>query len=151
MSFPPAWDDGFLKVKVRWPEARVAAAGPWRLVTDLKPTEALRLLAVLEVARDHLVDELGGGNAVETAPVDVLVFSEGESYEQVGRRLLPEKDHAEFLKRSSWYDRASGRIFAAWRHRVNPWIGEDATVLSEAAKVIARRHFGQNATGNAGG
>jgi hypothetical protein len=151
MSFPHAWDDAFLKVKVRWPEARAVAAGPWRVITDLKPVEAVRLLAVLEVGRDHLVDELGGTAPVETTPVDVLVFAESDAYELIGRRLLPEKDHAEFLKRSSWYDRASGRIFAAWRHRVNPWIGEDATVLGEAAKVIAKRHFGQNATAAAAG
>jgi hypothetical protein len=151
MSFPPAWDDDYLKVKIRWPEARLAAAGPWRLLTDLKPVEAVRLLAVLEVARDHLVEELGGTAAIDTKPVDVLVFSEGEAYEKFGGKFVPEKEHTEFALASSWYDRANGRIFASWRHRTNPWIGEDATVLAEAAKVIAKRHFGQNASAGVSG
>jgi hypothetical protein len=151
MTFPPVWDDGFLAVKIRWPEARVAAAGPWRLHSDLRPTEALRVLAALETAREFVVDELGGSAPAETTPVDVLLFAEGETYEKIGRRFLPDSDHADYLARSSWFDRPSTRIFASWRHRVNAWIGEDSNVLAEAAKVIARRHFGQNAGGTAQG
>lgn len=151
ITFPNAWDDTYLKVRIRWPEARVAVAGPWRLTTDLKPAEAVRLLAVLQRTREFVVDALGGTAPVDTTPVDVLVFADSETYERIGKKFVPERDHKDFVLRSGWYDRQSGRLLASWRDRFNGWIGEDATVLAEAAKVIARRYFGQGAGGSVTG
>jgi hypothetical protein len=150
--FPPMWDDGYLKVRIRWgAEARVAQAGPWKLITDLKPQEMLRVLSTLVGAQEHLVNALGGSAPTETTPVDVLLFSEAELYERVGLRFVAENDQKEYLARSAWYDRREGRVFACWRDRENAWVGEDSTLLHAAAEVIVRRHLGQGAAGSVNG
>ena len=151
ITYPPMWDDGYLKVRTRWPEARVAVLGPWKLITDLKPGEALRVLTVLETARQYLVDTLGGNPAPPDATlVDTLLFTEAETYDKIGSRLVPERWTADYHARSSFFDPQANRLFACWRHRENAWIGEDATLLYEAARVIARRHFAPTARGTDG-
>lgn len=151
VAFPLEFDDDYLKVRVRWPEARCAVLGPWRLMTDVEPKEALRVLGVLEGARRHVVDALGGGADAVGKPVDVLLFSEGATYDKVGSQLVHVDDVKELQAGSSWLDVRQGaeasRLFACWRHKTNAWIGEDANVLFEAARVIARRHFAPNAGG----
>ncbi len=147
VTFPPAWDDGYLKVRVRWPEARIAQLGPFRLLTDLKVGEALRVLGVLEGARAHVVEALEGAEPAAAPPLDVVLFTEAETYARLAPRLVPERDAKEALEGSSWYDRQGERVVACWRHRVNAWIGEDAVVAAAVAPFVARRWFGQNASG----
>jgi hypothetical protein len=149
--FPPMWDDGYLKVRIRWPEARVAQAGPWKLITDLKPAEAMRILGMLRSAEEHLGDLLGGSAPTDTTTVETLLFSEAPLYDKIGEHYVHETVRKDFLARSSWYDRRNSRLFACWRHRDNAWIGEDSTLLHAAAEVIARRHLGLATVGTANG
>lgn len=154
MTFPPPWDDAALKVRVRWPAAACAVLGPWRLYTDLKAMEALHVLCVLEAAREHVEKTLGGGPPALTTPIEVVLFAEGETYVKTAEHLVPAAEKDDVLSRSAWYSRMLGqgeRVVACWRHRVNGWIGEDATVLGAAAHAIARRHFAQNAGGGVSG
>ena len=143
LVFPPMWDDGYLKVRIRWPEARVAQVGPWKLMTDLKPGEAMRVLGTLRAAEEHLSDLLGGSAATDVAGVDTLLFSEPALYDKIGVKYVHTSVHSDFLAQSSWFDPSDAQLFACWRHRENAWIGEDATLLFAAARVIVRRHLGQ--------
>jgi hypothetical protein len=152
LGFPLECDDAYLKVRVRWPEAKCMTLGPWRLITDLKPLDAVRTLVALEHAREHVVDLLGGGPSEDPRLTDVVLMSEALVYDKIGPRLLTRpEDMQEMQKRSSWYDRhtapQSDRLLVLWRDRHNGWIGEDAVLLHAAAKVVARQHFGQKAGG----
>lgn len=71
--------------RIRWPEARVAQVGPWKLMTDLRPGEAMRVLGTRK-AEDHLADLLGGSAPTVTHSVDTLLFSEAALYDKIGVR-----------------------------------------------------------------
>jgi len=152
LGYPLECDDGYLKVRVRWPEAKCLTLGPWRLITDLKPVDAVRTIVALENAREHVVDVLGGGPSQDPRLTDVVLMSEAQIYDKIGPRLLTRpEDMQEMQKRSSWYDRQQApqndRLLVCWRDRHNGWIGEDAVLLHASAKVVARQHFGQKAGG----
>jgi hypothetical protein len=147
VSFPPEFDDDYLKVRVRWAEAKVAVLGSWRFFSDQKHDEALRLLGMLARAEDFFTDTFGGGGKAGGPKTDVLLFTEAAVYDKAGAKMVPEQAREDFLASSSWYDRGSDRIFALWRHRENGWIGEDAVLLGQAARRMARRHLGADTGG----
>jgi hypothetical protein len=152
LAFPSEYDDAYLKVRVRWPEARCVTVGPWRLVTDLKPLEAIQALVTLEHARRHLVQVLGGGTSDEARLTDVVLASEAAVYDKIGPRLVTRpEDQQELQQRSSWYDRRippeSDRLLVCSRDRHNGFAGEHAALLHAGARVIARQHFAQKSGG----
>jgi hypothetical protein len=145
--FPPEYDDRYLGYRIRWPSAKVAVRGDWRLVTDLKAEEALRLLSVLAAVESHLVETLGGSTKEGGDPTDFLVFLEPKDYDGVAEPLVPEADRPEFAGSSAFAVPWERRLFALWRHRTNGWIGEDASVLAAAVPEIARRRLGNDFRG----
>jgi hypothetical protein len=152
ISFPRECDDAYLKVRVRWPEARSLALGPWRLVTDVKPLDAVRAAATLEHARRYVVQTLGGGASDDSRLTDVVLASEAAVYDKIGPRLLQRpEDQREMQQRSSWYDRRiapeSDRLLVCARDRHNGFAGEHAVLLSASARVLARQHFSPKGAG----
>src|SRR5204862_1054854 len=62
VTFPPEFDDDFLKSLVRWNEAKVAAFRCWRLTTDLAPEDAMHAAYALMTEENHLVESLVTGS-----------------------------------------------------------------------------------------
>jgi hypothetical protein len=156
LAYPLEFDDAFLKVRVRWPEARIVSLGRWRLITDAKPLEAVAAVVALERARDHVVKALGGSPGDDPRPVDVVWIQETETYDKLlGRLLARPEDQKDAALRSSWYERRVApdhdRLLVAGRDRHNAFAGKHASLLYGAAQPIARLHFAQKAGGSVQG
>jgi len=151
-SFPQEYDDEYLAARAVWPAARGAMTGAWRLLTDHDYKEALRLLGMLAAAESWMVANMGSkAKRNDDVVTNILVFSEWQAYDKVGGELVKATrrgpDPKWFEGTSGWYDPWQRRLMVCWRHRVNPYLGDDDLLLGHAAKVLARRHL----AGGAGG
>jgi hypothetical protein len=141
VSFPPEFDDGVLKDRARWPEARVATLRSWRLVTDLPPEDAMRAAYVLITQENHLAATLGtAAKRADETVTDLYLFSKAETYDAVAKPLVREEDHERWKGTSGWHDPWQKRLFVLARDRDNPWTGADANLLGNAVPVLVRRH-----------
>ena len=142
-TFPQEYDDAYLKAKAVWPAARGAMCGTWRLMTDHDYKEALRLLGMLAAAESWFVQAFGSNAKPKTQPTtNLLVFSEHQAYDKVGEDLLANvRNRDEFRGTSGWYSTRDDLLLVCWRHRHNPWLGDDDLMLGHAAGVMARMHL----------
>jgi len=146
--FPQEYEDEYLKARAVWPEARGAKTGTWWLLTDHDYKEALRLLGMLAAEEAWIVANMGSkARREDERPTSVLVFSEWQGYDKYGADLVREQDRERFAGTSGWYDLRERRLLVCWRHRDNPYLGDDDLLLGHAAKVMARRHFAAGAGG----
>lgn len=154
-TFPQEYEDDYLKARSVWPEARGASTGHWRLLTDHDYKEALRLLGMLAAAEAWMVDTFGSNaKRNDTTITNLMVFSEWQAYDKIGRPLIENRrglDPKDFDGTSGWHDRWRNRLMVCWRHRDNPYLGDDDLMLGHAAKVMARRHLAAGAAGSVQG
>ncbi|MDJ0523051.1 MAG: hypothetical protein QNJ90_13355 [Planctomycetota bacterium] len=154
-TFPQEYEDKYLEARAVWPEANGARWGQWLLLTDHGYKEALRLLGMLRAAETWMVDTFGSKAKKNDKTVTrLLVFSEWQAYDKIGRPLLEGRkrlDPADFDGTSGWHDRRYDRLMVCWRHRDNPYLGDDDLMLGHAAKVMARRHLAGGAGGSVQG
>jgi hypothetical protein len=150
-SFPEEFDDDYLKARAVWPAARGAGWDAWRLLTDHDYKEALRLLGMVAAAErwmlEHVAGRFGGKRRKDEGVVDLYVFSQWQDYDRIGEEILPERDREPFRGTSGWQDPRSRRVLVTWRHRHNPWLGDDDLLLGHAAEAMARRHLGGSPVG----
>ncbi|MGE0193077.1 MAG: hypothetical protein AB7T63_13670 [Planctomycetota bacterium] len=149
-TWPAPWDDGYMRVKARWPEARVADLGDVRLLTDLPPEPALRLLRIVGEV-DAVIGAWEGGRAAAkraragaTAgdPHQLLVFADGDRYEKLGPELVDERDREDLLARSVFRARSRNRTLVSFAHRQHPFVSGEAAVAGAAAGLLARMRYG---------
>ncbi len=141
ITFPPEFDDEYLKRKVLWPEAKVAQLDAWRFTTDAKPMEAMRMLALLHALEAFVVDSLGSEMKKPPEPTNLLLFLEPKTYDRVGEALLEKGEMPDFKETSSYASPWRHLLLVLWRHRTNPWLGEDAVLLGAAGPLLARHHL----------
>ena len=149
-TWPPPWDDAYMRVKARWPEARVADLGDMRLLTDLPTEPALRLLRIAGEV-DAVITAWDGGRAAAkrakagaTAgdPHEILVFTDATRYEKIGPELVDERDREDLLARSSFRARSRRRTLVSFAHRQHPFVSGEASVAGAAAGLLARLRYG---------
>ena len=153
--FPEEYEDDYLRARALWPESRGTEWSTWRLLTDHDYKEALRLLGMLAAAEAWMVSTFGSkARKNDDAVTNLFVFSEHQAYDQIGPDLIRENDLEDFHGTSGWeHQERSGerRLLVCWRHRSNPWIGDDDLMLGHAAKIMARRHLASGAGGQVWG
>ena len=155
VTFPEEFDDGYLRMRVYWPDCKCVVWGDWRLVTDHKVEEALRLVRMLAKAEGWMRKHMGGKSKKRKRKdeplTDLLVFSEVNKFDKIGADLVREEDREKFIKRSGWVDRWRNRVLVSWRRRDNPWTGDDDTMLGYAAQAMARKYLSGGAGGSVQG
>jgi hypothetical protein len=142
VSFPKEFDDEFLKVKLRWPEAKTVAIGPWRLVSDRPAPEMLRIVRVLAGADAWFQKKFGSTAKGADVPTSIVLFPDAKTYDKIGLMMIEEAERKDFAGTSGWARPWHHMLLALWRHRTNAWIGEDAALLGHFAPLLARRHLG---------
>ena len=152
LSFPPEWDDDFLKVNVHWPESQVAVLRQWRLITDGSHEKALKLLRALDELERYVLDRMGGKAPKKGEPTNVVVCTKGETYEALVKALLSDRVQDQAMNTSAYYSRWRQIALACWEHRENKkWIKGEALALGAAARAIARTHLAPKSRGSVRG
>ncbi len=141
VTYPPEFDDEFLKYRARWPEAKVATWGRWRFVTDLEYLDALRLVALVADAERWLIKKTGMHDKKGDTITDLLIFKDLETYDKIGVDLVRDEDREDFSGSSGWYRRSERVAMVPAKHRHNAWVATDSVVLRQAMRVLVRRHL----------
>jgi hypothetical protein len=148
----PEYDDAHLGAAVRWPQARSASVGDWRLHTDLPATDALATLTLLADAEAWMVRAMGStANPADSDRfVDAYVFATLEDLDRVGGAIVddvypPWRDR--FLVDTGTAFGQRGLLLVPWRDRDEEWRVGPRVVLGPAARLLALRHFGSAGSG----
>lgn len=147
------WDDASLRVRVVWPDAKVARIGVLRVAVGGTPNEALPRLALLSAVDATFVRMFGSlakeekdpERAAETWSTLVLA-TEPAVFEKVakavttsgGRRARPAESPE---GASSWLEPWRRIAVVLREHRDNAWVPPDALACGMAAYLLARHHL----------
>ncbi|MDJ0972925.1 MAG: hypothetical protein QNJ98_00520 [Planctomycetota bacterium] len=144
VTFPPEWDDEYLRFRSVWSECRVVEAGNWRIVTDLKYDEALRALKRCADVERWVVKRLGKGKPLDVVNTIVL-FRDRETYVKVGKDLVRKRYRDPFVLSSGFWIDKYNRAFVASTDSRNEWLGEMVTMQGMVVRAMARTRYARAA------
>ncbi len=147
VTFPPEWDDDFLKVRCPWPEAKCARLLGWRFETSAPAAEAFRALAGLAALEAHVVSTFGSlrkepKREADDPPMDLLWIPDPAVYDRIGvwKEMRPE-DKTAFEGTSGWHDGWHRRLLVLTKSRTETWASSESLLFGHAAPVVVRRHL----------
>lgn len=158
-TWPPSWDDAYVRVRSRWPEGKVADLGDLRLVTDVGREPALRLLRTLAEIDAWLATWEGGraaskkarGPATAGTRYEFLVFLDQARFAKIAPEFVDEREREDLLKTSAFRARTRARTLVSFEHRQHPFVAGEATWAGAAAATLARRRWGAGQGGSVRG
>ena len=166
--FPPTWDDEYVGIRTRWPDATVVQIGKWRLYSDVPWDRGLAHARVIWEVAAWIEDTFRGKYGKDVEHLSVLMFQERDKYTSIGAEFINPDDHEAFRASNRWFDlqgsagRGGGR--RRWRRRrsggvtggrgymcitpaENTWIPETRILTGVVGRMCARHML----SGGAGG
>ena len=154
VSFPSEMDDDVWKVRMAWPESKAVAWRRWRLHTTLPLAEVGPLVRALSAQETTFVATFGTHvkpAKEEEPPTDLVLVPDAKVYEKLVDLLVWDRDRDKAKQAGCWYEAWGRRLLVLTPTVDNPWVGTQAQVLGQAARVLVRRHLGTGASGGISG
>ena len=156
-TWPPSWDDAFVRVRARWPAARVVDLGDLRLLGDVGVDRTLALLRALGDIDAWLGTWEGGrapspkarGPATAGARYEFLVFGDAATYARLGPEFVDAPEREALASAGTFRARTRSRTLVSLEHPRHPFVAPEATWAGAVAATAAARRWGDGA-GSAG-
>lgn len=150
LEFPPEWDDGYLRVRCAWPDAKILKIGTTRLVVGLGAAEAMRWAATLSALEASFLATFGSRTKPERDPEvearrhpTIVVVPDAAAYDRLVEPLFVNRwvELKDVAGTSRYFSRGTRIGLAIAGVRDNPWVRADANVLGLAVAELARHHL----------
>lgn len=154
VTFPSEMDDEVLKIRMAWPESKVVRWKGWRVHGTLPIAEVGPLVLALAAEETSFVATFGSHvkpTKEEELPTDLVLVPDAKVYERLVDLLVWDRDREKAKQAGCWYEAWGRRLLVLTPPTDNPWIGTQAQMLGQAARVLVRRHLGAGASGGVSG